>query len=151
MEAKRRDLEHFFFCFQGTFGHLRPEDWYVSVTREYLKLLARDRSVAQWTCVRRYNTLRAFARWANKALEPSPFPLGSPVEGVRAPEEPEANWKGLSQKEELRLLAAARNLERMTHRGPDQSVRNTALLYALLGTGLGISELLRCEVQDWNG
>ena len=151
IEAKRRDLEHFFRYFEETFDHLHPHDWYTSVTRDYLKLLARDRDVAQWTACRRYNTIRAFARWADKALDPSPFPLGCPTDGVKAPEEPESDWQGLNKKQELRLIAAARNLERLKHRGPSQGVRNTALLFALLGTGLRISELLRCELRDWNG
>src|SRR5216683_6377198 len=95
IDAKRRDLGHFFAFYAKLYGHDRPEGWYASVTREFLRQTAKE-GVAEAT----------LARWIH--LKVHPFPLGCPTDGVRPPREPESQCKGLSRADELRLLAAAR-------------------------------------------
>ncbi len=150
IRAKRRDLEHFLQFFFGLYHHHDPAEWYTSVTREWLKRMRRDRRVAKATVVRRYNTVRHFARWAHEHL--APFPLGCPTDGVKAPETPEADWYGLEHKNELRLLAAAQTLSKGAGRsGTKQGSRDFALVHSLLGSGLRISELLRLELDQYDG
>jgi hypothetical protein len=59
MEAKRRDLSRFLSFYQQLYGHDRPDEWYRSVTREFLKQLRRGRP-AQATVVRTYASVRHF-------------------------------------------------------------------------------------------
>jgi hypothetical protein len=53
IEAKRRDLGRFFAFYQRLYGHDRPDEWFTSVTREFLTQLTTARP-AQATMVRTY-------------------------------------------------------------------------------------------------
>ena len=65
IEAKKRDLERFLLFYQSLYGHDRPQEWYPSVTREFLKQLRKGRP-AQATLVRIYASVRRFARWIHR-------------------------------------------------------------------------------------
>lgn len=39
LDAKRRDLQRFLAFYQQLYGHDRPEEWFVSVTKAFLKSL----------------------------------------------------------------------------------------------------------------
>jgi len=78
------------------------------------------------------------------------FPLGCPTDGVKATEEEEPKWKGLSRLDQLRLLGAAQALRARAGRGTAQGLRDHALLAALLGTGFRVSELLAIDVAQYN-
>jgi integrase/recombinase XerD len=74
--------------------------------------------------------------------------MGCPTDGVKAPQEDEPRWQGLSRIDQLQLLDAAQTLRLHKGRGTNQGLRNHALVATLLGTGLRISELLaldRCQ------
>jgi site-specific recombinase XerC len=73
------------------------------VTREFIKQLVKARP-AQATIVRTYASVRHFARWIHEKV--APFPLGCPTDGIKPPQGPETEWKGLSRAEDLRLLNA---------------------------------------------
>ena len=94
--------------------------------------------------VRIYATVRHFARWLHRKF-PTLFPLGCPTDGVKPPGEPTADWKGITRLEELRLLNAVQTLRVRRGPGTDQGLRNHALLAALLGSGLRVSEVLNLE------
>jgi len=94
IEAKRRDLGRFFLFYAKLYRHDRPEEWYASVTREFIRQTARA-GVAEATLVRTYASVRHFARWIHFKVQA--FPLGCPTDGVRPPREPEPQWKGLSR------------------------------------------------------
>ncbi len=108
LDAKRRDLQRFLAFYQDLYGHDRPQGWFVSVTKAFLKHLQGEH-LAQASLVRVYATVRHFARWLDRKF-PELFPLGCPTDGVKPPAEPTADWKGLSRKEELRLRSAAQTL-----------------------------------------
>jgi site-specific recombinase XerD len=105
LDAKHRDLQRFLSFYQHLYGHDRPEGWFVSVTKAFLKHLRRQR-LAQASLVRIYATVRHFARWLHRKF-PDLFPLGCPTDGVKLPAEPTDDWKGLTHLE-LHLLNAAR-------------------------------------------
>ncbi len=130
------------------YGHERPEEWYASVTREFLRHTARA-GVAEATLARTYASVRHFARWIHFKVHA--FPMGCPTDGVRPPREPEPEWKGLSRADELRLLAAAQTLRVRPGRGTDQGLRDHAAIAVLLGCGLRISELLNLNVDQCTG
>jgi len=43
LDAKRRDLQRFLSFYQELYGHDRPEEWFVSVTKAFLKHLQKER------------------------------------------------------------------------------------------------------------
>jgi hypothetical protein len=65
--------------------------------------------------------VRHFARWLHTHV--AAFPLGCPTDGVKAPEEEEPKWKGLSRLDQLRLLGAAQALRARSGRGTAQGLR----------------------------
>jgi integrase/recombinase XerD len=148
IEAKKRDLERFLSFYQQLYGYDRPEEWYRSVTREFLKQLRRGR-LAQATVVRTYASVRHFARWVHQKVKP--FSLGCPTDGVKPPEEPEPEWKGLSRADELRLLNAAQTLRVRPGRGTNQGLRDHAAIALLLGSGLRVSEVLNLNGEQYTG
>jgi site-specific recombinase XerC len=119
------------------------------VTREFLKGLQRNRALSPATVHRVYSSVRHFARWAHKNADA--FPHGCPTDGVRPPEEPEGDWRGLTRANELRLLNAARTLQIRPGRGVNQGLRDHALITVLLGCALRISELLGLDVDQYDG
>jgi integrase/recombinase XerD len=149
VDAKRRDLQRFLTFYQKLYKHDRPDEWFVSVTKAFLKALQQER-LAQASLVRIYATVRHFARWLHRKF-PALFPLGCPTEGVKPPAEPSADWKALSRLEELRLLSAVQKLRVHRGTGTDQSLRNHALFAALLGSGLRVSEVLNLEREQYTG
>jgi integrase/recombinase XerD len=117
------------------------------VTKAFVKALQQEQ-LAQATLVRIYATVRHFARWLHRKF-PALFPLGCPTDGVKPPAEPTADWKGLTRLEELRLLNAVQTLRVRRGTGTDQGLRNHALLAALLGSGLRVSEILNLERDQY--
>jgi site-specific recombinase XerD len=162
VDAKQRDLACFLTFYEQLYGHDDRREWYKSVTEAFLKALARGQvprpskrgapkpqRLSQATIARTYATVRHFARWIHQHV--AAFPLGFPTDGVKAPEEEEPQWKGLSRLEQLRLLTAAQTLRVRTGRGTDQGLRDQALIATLLGTGLRVSELLGVDLAQYNG
>jgi site-specific recombinase XerD len=149
LDAKRHNLHRFLAFYHQLCGHDRPEEWFVSVTKAFLKQL-RGQRFAQASLVRIYATVRHFARWLHRKF-PELSPLGCPTEGVNPPAEPTADWKGLTRLEELRLLNAAQTLRVRPGSGTKQGLRNHALLAVLLSSGLRISEVLQLERDQYDG
>jgi hypothetical protein len=65
------------------YSHDRPEEWFVSVTKAFLKHLQKER-LAQASLVRIYATVRHFSRWLHRKF-PEFFPLGCPTDRVGSP------------------------------------------------------------------
>jgi integrase/recombinase XerD len=148
IEAKHRDLARFIAFYEELYNHDHPDEWYTSVTREFLKQLARGRP-SQATIVRAYASVRHFGRWIHQKVRP--FPLGCPTDGIKPPQEPEPEWKGLSRADELRLLSAAQTLRLRPGRGTNQGLRDHAAIAVLLGSGLRVSELLGLRREQYTG
>jgi integrase/recombinase XerD len=149
LDAKRRDLQRFLSFYQGLYKHDRPEEWFVSVTKVFLKALQREK-LAQASLVRIYATVRHFARWLHRKF-PGLFPLGCPTEGVKPPAEPTPDSKGLTRLDEIRLDAAAQTLRVRPGHGKNQGLRHHALLAVLLGSGLRVSEALSLDHEQYTG
>jgi site-specific recombinase XerD len=147
LDAKRRDLQRFLSFYQDLYKHDRPDEWFVSVTKAFLKALQQKKRV-QASLVRIYATVRHFARWLHRKF-PDLFPLGCPTEGVKPPAEPTPDWKGLTRIDEIRLHAAAQTLRARPGHGTNQGLRNHALLAVLLGSGLRVSEALSLDRDQY--
>jgi hypothetical protein len=63
-----KNLSHTFY--QKLYNHDRPDEWFVSVTKAFLKALQQER-LAQASLVRIYATVRHFARWLHRKSRPS--------------------------------------------------------------------------------
>ena len=149
-DAKRRDITLFLEFYVSMFHHTHPRDWHASVTREFIKQLRNgEKKYSQASVARIYASVRHFGKWAHENV--FEFPFGAPTEGVKPPEAPKGDWKGLTRPNELRLLAAARALQTVPGRGINQGVRDYSIMSVLLGTGLRVSELLGVEFDQWNG
>jgi integrase/recombinase XerD len=105
--------------------------------------------LSEATVVRTYATVRHFARWIHTQV--AAFRFGCPTSGVKAPEEEEPKWKGLSRTDQLRLLNAAQTLRVRKGRATHQGGRDHALIAIPLGTGLRISELLALDRTQYTG
>lgn len=149
LDAKRRDLQRFLSFYHGLYKHDRPEEWYVAITKAFVKHLQGER-LAQASLVRIYATVRHCARWLHRKF-PSLFPLGCPTEGVKPLAEPTPDWKGLTRLDEIRLDAAAQTLRARPGHGTNQGLRNHALLAVLLGSGLRVSEALSLDRDQYTG
>jgi site-specific recombinase XerC len=82
LDAKRRDF-HRFLAFHALYGHNRPEEWFVSMAKAFIKHL-RGQRFAQAALVRIYATVWHFARWLDRKF-PGLCPLGCPMDGVKPP------------------------------------------------------------------
>ena len=149
LDAKRRDLQRFLAFYQAFHRHDRPDAWYVSISKAFLKHLQGER-LAQASLARIYASVRYFARWLHRKF-PTLFPLGCPSDGVKPPAEPTPDWKGLTRLEEIRLDAAAQTLRVRPGHGTNQGLRNHALLAVLLGSGLRVSEALSVDRDQYTG
>jgi integrase/recombinase XerD len=149
LDAKRRDLQRFLVFYQDLYHHDRPDAWFVSVTKAFLKTLSREH-LAQASLARIYATVRHFAHWLHQKC-PTLFPLGCPTEGVKPPTEPTPAWKGLTRLDQIRLTAAALTLRARPGHGTNQGLRNHALLAVLLGSGLRVSEALGLDREQYTG
>jgi integrase/recombinase XerD len=148
IDAKRRDLSRFLAFYARLYNHDRPDEWYASVTREFIREMSKAK-LSQATQVRTYASVRHFARWIHRKI--LAFPLGCPADGIKPPQDPEPEWKGLSRADELRLLAAAQTLRLRPGRGTDQGLRDHAILATLLGCGLRVSELCNLDHNQYTG
>jgi integrase/recombinase XerD len=148
VKAKARDLRRFHTWFVHLTGRDDPAEWYPATTREFVKDLSRDRALAPATVHRIYSSVRHFARWAEKHF---PFPHGLPTAGVKPPEEPEGEFKGLSRKDQVRLLHAAETLAKKPRHGTNSGVRDLAIVHALLASALRVSELVSLDIDQYDG
>jgi site-specific recombinase XerC len=85
-DAKQRDLQRFLTYYHTLYGHDRPEAWFVSVSKGFIRHLNRN-ALAQASVARIYATVRHFARWLHRKFDL--FPLGCPTDGVKPPRESE--------------------------------------------------------------
>src|SRR5262249_11172374 len=147
LDAKRRDLQRFLTFYQNLYKHDRPEEWFVSVTKAFLKALQQEK-LAQASLVRIYATVRHFAHWLHRQF-PALFRQGCPTEVLNPPAEPTPAWKGLTRLGEIRPHAAAQTLRARPGHGTNQGLRNHALFAVLLGSGLRVSEALSLDRDQY--
>ena len=99
--------------------------------------------------VRIYATVRHFARWLHRKFDPLPAGLshrwGEAAGGTHG------RLEGPHPVGELRLLNAVQTLRVRRGTGTDQGLRNHALLAALLGSGLRVSEMVHLERDQYTG
>ncbi len=145
--AKTRDLAAFLDFFARATGCDQVDLWTRSITGDFVKALQKDKR-SPTTINRTLATLRHCASWVQRQR---PFLAGNPTERVAdiAVDDPE--WKGLSDIEVTRLKAAAEQLIHLKRRRNQQPTRDFAIFHVLLRTGLRVSELLRLDLDQYQG
>jgi integrase/recombinase XerD len=147
-KAKRADLQAFLTYFGTVAGSDHPDQWTRSVTGGFLRHLEKKEKRRPTTINRILATLRHAARWIHAKR---PFLAGDPTERIADIAEDEPEWKGLSDLEVTRLKAAAEQLVKLKVRKNQQPLKGSAVFQVLLGTGLRVSELLACDLDQYQG
>ena len=148
LKAKKADLQAFLSYFSQVAGTDHPDQWTRSVTAGFLRHLEKKEKRRPTTINRMLATLRHAARWIHGHR---PFLAGDPTERIGDLTEDEPEWKGLSDLEVTRLKSAAEQLVKLKVRKNQQPLKSQAVLMVLLGTGLRVSELLACDIDQYQG
>lgn len=145
--AKTRDLRAFLTFFEITTGGRSVDHWTRSVTGEFLRHL--ERAGRTGTTINRVlATLKHCARWIHRQRR---FVAGDPTDRVRDLRVDDPDWKGLTAVEVTRLKTAADQLVQLRRRQSQQPRRDLAIFLVLLRTGLRVSELLRLNLDQYEG
>lgn len=145
--AKTRDLEAFLGFFARAIGSDHADLWTRSITADFVKALLKEKR-SPTSINRILATLRHCASWVHRKR---PFLAGNPTERIAdiAVDDPE--WKGLADIEITRLKAAAEQLIHVKRRRNQHPIRDFSIFHVLLRTGLRISELLRLDLDQYQG
>lgn len=147
IQAKKRDLRSFLDFFIEATGDTEADFWTRSITADFLKRLQAEKR-SPTTINRVLATLRHCAKWIHGRR---PFLAGNPTERVQDVRVDDPEWKGLSDIEVTRLKAAAEQLIHIRKRRNQQPIRDRAVFLVLLRTGLRVSELLRLDLDQYQG
>jgi hypothetical protein len=147
LDAKRRDLDRFLAFYRQLYGHDRPEEWFVSVTKAFLKRLWGQR-LAQlpWSAS---TPPCGIAPAGSIGNSPTSSPWGVPPTGSNRRRNPRPTGKGLTRTEELRLFSAAQMLRVRHGLGTKQGLRNHTLMAVLLGSSLRTFEVLQLDRDQY--
>lgn len=145
--AKARDLRAFLDFFTTATGSDDADLWTRSITGDFAKHLQAERR-SPTTVNRVLATVRHCGRWIHSRR---PFLAGEPTARVSDVRVDDPEWKGLSPIEITRLKAAAEQLVHLRRRRNQQPLRDLAIFQILLRTGLRVSELLRLDLDQYQG
>jgi site-specific recombinase XerD len=147
-KAKTADLQAFLDYFLKVVGTDHLDQWTRSVTGGLIRHLEKKEKRRATTINRMLATLRHAARWIHGHR---PFLAGNPLDRIQDLVEDDPEWKGLTDIEVTRLKSAAEQLVKLKARKNQQPHKGYAVLQVLLGTGLRVSELLACDLEQYQG
>ena len=152
-EAKERDLRAFVNFFKAQVGHDHVESWTPAITKHFQRSLIKTISAKtgkpykETTINRVLATLRHFANWLHHQR---PLLAGDPLQGVRDIQVDDPDWLGLTSRQVLRLKAACEQRIAACIREDQNPLREAAVFYTLLQTGLRESELVALNVEQYH-
>jgi len=140
--AKTADLDRFLVWYFNRFGVNDLELWTVSTSGEYLAHL--EALGLKANTINRYvATLKTFARWLHRTIgHPDPW------SGLRQLVVDFPAYRGLSRRELMRLRAAVDQRAAHVVRRDQSPIRDGAIFYTLLHTGLRASELCQLDASQ---
>lgn len=146
--AKLGDIQDFLKFFRINVGVDDYELWTPSITKAYRSYIYNDLNLKPASVNRKLATLKHAANWIHKRF---PFKWGTPFEGVKDIEIGVVGWKGLSDKEIMRLKAACDIRMASCKRKNQNPLLETTVFYVLLYTGLRETELCNLNIDQYNG
>ena len=117
------------------------------MTSDFLKRLQAEKR-SPTTVNRVLATLRHSAKWIHRRR---PFLAGDPTERIQGVRVDDPEWRGLKDIDVTRLKTAAEQLVHLRKRRNQQPMRDRAIFLMLLRTGLRVSELLRIDLDQYQG
>lgn len=147
LRAKKHDINSFNKFYEYFMGTLNKMYWVPSTSRAYQKYLQEEKKLKPTTINRKIATLRHAASWMFKQS----YLQFEPFDGVKDIEMTAIGWKGLSQKEIMRLKAACDARMAICKRKDQNPLLDTAIFYILLCTGLREMELCNLNYNQYDG
>lgn len=151
-QAKRKDLAKFIQFFQMEVGHDLVDSWTPAVSKQFQKNLIKTISEKtgkpyKATSINRtMATIRHVGRWLHQQR---PLLAGDPLAQVKDLQTDAPDWNGLTSKQLMRLKSACEQRIKACTRKNQNPLMETALFYALLGTGLRESEIVSLNVSQY--
>jgi integrase/recombinase XerD len=146
--AKTADIESFLKFYIREVGVDKYHLWTPSVSRHYQNYLGDTLGLKATTVNRKIATIRHAATWMNTT---EPFIAGHPFQGVSDIHIGVITWKGLSNTQIMRLKAACDIRVSICTRNNQDPILERAVFYSLLYTGLRESELIKLNMNQYNG
>ncbi len=143
---KTNDFKLFLPFFLEGMGKDHIDLWTPSITKAFISD-QEGRGKAPTTINRCLATLRHFAKWVDGQRS---FVAGSPFAGVKDLAIDSPDWNGLSPREVMRLKAACEQRLAMCTRKNQNPLKETAIFYVLLYTGLREFELCSLNIEDYH-
>jgi len=152
-QAKMKDLSKFIEFFQREVGHDGVDNWTPAVSKQFQKNLCsiiseRTGKPYKATSVNRtMATIRHVGRWLHQQR---PLLAGDPLSQVKDLQTDAPDWNGLTSRQIMRLKSACEQRIKSCTRKNQNPLMETALFYALLGTGLRESEIVSLNVHQYH-
>lgn len=152
-QAKMKDLSKFIQFFNSEIGHDVVDNWTPAVSKQFQKSLCntiseRTGKPYKATSINRtMATIRHVGRWLHQQR---PLLAGDPLAQVKDLQTDAPDWNGLTSRELMRLKSACEQRIKSCTRKNQNPLMETALFYALLGTGLRESEIVSLNVNQYH-
>ena len=152
VDAKKRDLNKFLDFFTTELGTDQIDYWTVSITKEFQKRLAKNKSYKtgkpyRTTTINRiFATMKHCGRWIEKQRA---FKAGNPFVGIQDLVEDEPEWKGVTDRQLMLLRGACDQRLSICIRKDQNPFLEVAIFYTLLHTGLRESELCNLDALQY--
>lgn len=153
-KAKAADLTRFMEYFNETLMSDDPDQWTPGLTKRFVTKMLKTRTqqtkkkLAATTINRVLATLRTSAKWIHHHRA---FKAGYPLQKISDIQTSEPDWKGLTDVQVTRMLAAGELLMASNTKTLQTAVRDYAMLQLLLGTALRVSEVVNLDLDQYEG
>lgn len=151
--AKQQDLTKFLTFFKNEVGRDHLDSWTPAVTKHFQQALKKTllpktgKPYKAATINRILATLRHFGAWLHKQR---PLLAGNPLHGVKDLQLDDPDWNGLTARQVMRLKSACEQRINACLRKNQNPLMETAIFYALYGSGLRRSELVAINVYQYH-
>ena len=148
-----KDLSKFINFFQQDVGHGHVDNWTPAVSKQFQKNLCKTisdqtgRPYKATTVNRIMATVRHVGRWIHQQR---PLIAGDPLTQVKDLQTDAPDWNGLTSRQLMRLKSACEQRIKGCTRKNQNPLMETALFYALLGTGLRESEIVSLNSYQYH-
>lgn len=143
--SKQNDFKSFLVFFLEGIGQDNLDYWTPAITKAFIKE-EEDKGKAATSINRCLATLRHFSKWVHTQR---PFIAGNPFDGVKDLSIAAPDWNGLDSREIMRLKAACEQRIALCTRKNQNPLKETAIFYVLLYTGLREFELCGLNVGQY--